>query len=216
MKELISHDSWLMKLLARLTDVIILHLLFIVSCLPVITIGAAISSSLAVGMKLARKEEGSIVKAYWHHFKGNLKQATLLFLLLGCCLILIGVDVYFLHVVGGAMNILISIALVVFILLTSMIVIYGFAYLTRYVVTLKQLTLNIMYLTIRYPSHTICLLFLNGIIALSVISSPIGLLTGIYLFTFGGFGLLAIVNGWLLQKIFWRLENDNGIVGQRV
>ena len=57
-------DSPLMRFLARIGDLILLNLIFVISCIPVITAGAAISSLYAVAMKLVRGEEPSVMRDY--------------------------------------------------------------------------------------------------------------------------------------------------------
>ena len=209
LKQLLGTDSWLINLFSRITDIFILQILFLISSLPLFTIGAAVSSSLAVAMELARGNNDSILRSYHHHFCVNFKQATLSYIFLLTSLGLVMLDLYFINFVTGFFKVLLNIAVIIFGIIISLFAVYGFGYLSRYKVGIKQLGLNCLYLAIRYPSSTICLVFLNGLISLSVLSSPIGLLTGVYFFSFGGFGLLAILNGWGLNKIFSRLEKDN-------
>ena len=75
-------DSPVMKFLGRLGDIIILNLIFVVTSLPVITIGTALSALYAVAMKLARGEDPSILKEYMKAFKQNMKPATISWLIM--------------------------------------------------------------------------------------------------------------------------------------
>lgn len=70
-----------LSFLSRLTDVFVLNLLWLLCSLPVITSGAATSAAYAVALKQARDEESTPVKSFFHHFKQNFKQATVLGLL---------------------------------------------------------------------------------------------------------------------------------------
>ncbi|MDO5133215.1 MAG: YesL family protein [Eubacteriales bacterium] len=79
-------DSPLMEGLARLTDLVVLNLVVLVCCIPVFTIGAALTGMHYVLLKMARNEEGYIVRSYLRSFKENFLQATgmwLFFLLAG-------------------------------------------------------------------------------------------------------------------------------------
>ena len=49
-------DSPVMRVLGRLGDIIILNMIFVVGCIPVITIGTSLSALYAVAMKMARGE----------------------------------------------------------------------------------------------------------------------------------------------------------------
>ena len=46
-------DSPVMRVLGRLGDIIILNMIFVVGCIPVITIGTSLSALYAVAMKMA-------------------------------------------------------------------------------------------------------------------------------------------------------------------
>lgn len=50
-------DSPVMRVLGRLGDIIILNMIFVVGCIPVITIGTSLSALYAVAMKMARGED---------------------------------------------------------------------------------------------------------------------------------------------------------------
>ena len=55
-------DSPVMRVLGRLGDIIILNMIFVVGCIPVITIGTSLSALYAVAMKMARGEDPSVWK----------------------------------------------------------------------------------------------------------------------------------------------------------
>lgn len=82
-------DSPVMKFLGRLGDIIILNLIFVVTSLPVITIGTALSALYAVAMKLARGEDPSILKEYMKAFKRNMKPATIMMLVISIGMIVV-------------------------------------------------------------------------------------------------------------------------------
>lgn len=75
MKQKISlgNDSWIMRILTRIFDLIILNLLFIICSLPVITIGTSLSALYSVTLKMVRNEEGYIVRGFFKAYKENLK-----------------------------------------------------------------------------------------------------------------------------------------------
>ena len=71
-----SPDSKLMQVLTRLTDLVLLNILFLLTCLPVFTIGAATASLYTLCFRMLRQEERSIIKSYFRAFKENFKPAT--------------------------------------------------------------------------------------------------------------------------------------------
>lgn len=65
-----------------LCSFIALNLVFLLTCLPVITIGSALSSLYVVTLKEARGEYGYLVRTYLKEFKNNLRSGTASFLIL--------------------------------------------------------------------------------------------------------------------------------------
>ena len=57
-------------------DLVFLNLLFVVSCIPIITIGAAVTAMYAYLFKMVDDEEDTLWKGYWGYFKSNFKPAT--------------------------------------------------------------------------------------------------------------------------------------------
>lgn len=68
-------DSPLMNLLRSITDMLFLQLLFVIFCIPIVTIGPAITAKYYVAMKLVRNEETGILKPFVSCFTRNFKTA---------------------------------------------------------------------------------------------------------------------------------------------
>ena len=81
MFSMFSPDSKIMQVLARLSDLVILNFLYLITCIPVFTIGAANTALYSVCFRMLR-EEGGVVKPYFRAFRENFKPATVLWLLL--------------------------------------------------------------------------------------------------------------------------------------
>jgi len=80
MGRLFDADSGLMRGLSRMTDLVLLNLLFILTSIPIVTIGASTSALYSVFFRWHRQEESGYVKAYFHAFARDFKEATLLWL----------------------------------------------------------------------------------------------------------------------------------------
>ena len=77
-----SLDSKFMQAMSRVADLIILNVIYLVTCLPVITIGAASTALYTVCFRLGTAREGSLVKGYFRAFRDEFRQATLIWLFL--------------------------------------------------------------------------------------------------------------------------------------
>ena len=80
-----EEGSPFIRFLNRMADLLIINLLTLLMCVPVITAGASLTAMHYVLLKMARDEEGYIVRSYFKSFKENFLQATgmwLIFLVL--------------------------------------------------------------------------------------------------------------------------------------
>ena len=93
MKNIFSLDSKLMQGLSLVGDYILLNLLFLLTCLPVFTIGAAKTALLRVMYDLL-EDKGNLYKRYFKTFAAEFKTATPLFLLKLAALLLIGWELF--------------------------------------------------------------------------------------------------------------------------
>lgn len=78
----LSPDSKFMQVVSRFTDLVVLNLLFLITCLPVFTIGAANAALCSQCFGILRSREGSIARGYFRAFRENFKQGTTLWLLM--------------------------------------------------------------------------------------------------------------------------------------
>ena len=85
MSNFLNPENSVMQFLARVCDYLILNVVFILSCIPIFTVGAALSALYTVSFKMIRKEDGYVLKRYFKAFCANFKQGTILWLI---CLIL--------------------------------------------------------------------------------------------------------------------------------
>ena len=112
MERFFNQEGWLYRFLNRLWDLIVLNVLFILTCIPIITIGASICALYTVTMKGVRKEDSYIASSYFKAFKENFKKGTLIWLLLLAVwsvllvdIFLVGKDNSVLVAMGGAYGI---------------------------------------------------------------------------------------------------------------
>ncbi|MGN0252523.1 MAG: DUF624 domain-containing protein [Oliverpabstia sp.] len=86
----LSNDSMLGKILGSFFHIVCINLLFLLGCIPIITIGASLSGMYYACMKMIRGTDTSGWKDFLKGFRDNLKQGTiswLLFLLIGFILL---------------------------------------------------------------------------------------------------------------------------------
>ncbi|MDZ4910646.1 DUF624 domain-containing protein, partial [Clostridium perfringens] len=77
MDNLFRYDNKFFEILGKITDIVILNLLCIISCLPIVTIGTSITAAYSVAIKMIKDEETYIVKEFIRSFKENFKTSTI-------------------------------------------------------------------------------------------------------------------------------------------
>lgn len=87
-------DSPVMIFLSKVADLMILNILTILFCIPVFTAGASLTAMWSVLLKMVRKEEPTVSKAFFSSFKLNFKQSTIIWLVLVAFGAVIGLDFY--------------------------------------------------------------------------------------------------------------------------
>ncbi len=82
MKAMFSYDSPVWKFMGRLLDFLVLTVLWVVTSLPIITIGAATASVYDITLKMTRNEEGYLVRTYFKTFAKMFVETTKAWLIL--------------------------------------------------------------------------------------------------------------------------------------
>lgn len=79
MGRLFHPESPLMRFLENVADLILLNLLWLVCCIPVVTIGPATTAMCSVTRDMARENWPPVFKTFFREFKGCFKQGLQLF-----------------------------------------------------------------------------------------------------------------------------------------
>ena len=77
----LQEDTPITALLTRFMDLILVNVLFVLCCVPILTIGASFTAMYDVCMKLALRENVKILSDFFGSFARNLKRSTLLYFL---------------------------------------------------------------------------------------------------------------------------------------
>ncbi len=79
---LFNLDNPVFKFLSTLVDLVVLNVLFVISCLPIFTIGAALTSLQYVMVTGWDTQNSKLIKMYTRSFKQNFKQSTVVWLVM--------------------------------------------------------------------------------------------------------------------------------------
>lgn len=202
MKNIFDADGGFMRGLGKVADIVLLNIVFVLSCLPIFTIGAATTGMYYVALKLARREDGYIIKGFFKAFKENFKKATIIWLGQLLILLILAADVFILSRLEGTY---VS-ALFVVIMIPLFMVIFTAAYvyplLARFENSIKNTVKNAFLLSIANLPKT--LVMLTSTVFLAVVSC--WNMTFLPLLVLCAFSLPAYSNSLVLNGIFLKLE----------
>lgn len=91
-------DSPLMRVLGKAADLLVLNLLTLVMCIPIVTAGASLTAMHYCCLKIVRDHENSIPKQFFHSFKDNLRQSTVIWLLFLAVVAFFGLDLHLMYI----------------------------------------------------------------------------------------------------------------------
>ena len=198
----LEYDSPLMQFLTKVANVMIINLLTIICCIPVITIGAALTAMHYMCLKMVRNEDGYIVKGYFKAFKEAFKQATPVWLILLVVICIFAGDFLILYFSGTEFNYWFQVALSVIAIMVLFILLMVFPLMGKFTNTTFQTLKNALVISIAKFPVTLLMIVMNAI--------PI--IITLYFFQFFPFvlmfGLAAPAYGAakLLNKYFLKLE----------
>ena len=202
-KILLGSDSWIMRILTRIFDLIILNLLFIICSLPVITIGDSLSALYSVTLKMIRNEEGYIVRGFFKAYKENLKQSMIIWIPTALCGVFLYADFRILHLSAAGSLQALRIPLLVLAVILACIVLYCFPMIAYFNCTCRQIFRNLLILCFKHIGTTVLLLAVTGLILLLFMLAPDRItFFAINIFTLIGFSAVALLFSYLLRRIF--------------
>ena len=211
---LFNYDNPVWRFIGKLGDLILLNLLWVVCSIPIITIGASTTAVYYVTLKLVRDEDDSTIRSFFHSFKSNFKQATLIWILLMAVGAVLGFDLWFfqsgLMPFDGIPAAFFTAASGGLMFLYLFIVLYVFPIQARFYNPVKRTLFNAFFMSVRHLFQTLGLLITDAAV---VVGTYFGMFyvpqLGMLLFLFG-FPLIAFINSYFFHVIFKRYTPQGG------
>jgi len=177
MGNLFNMDNAFFRFMGKLFDVVALNLVFIIVCIPLVTIGPAISALYYASVKSIRRDRSYPIKEFFKAFKRDFKQSFIVGLILVLASVIIYVDIRF--VVDYIKNDFTAMRYVYLVigLVISFISVYIFPLISRFSLKISGLFRLSFYLAIRHLLTTIVsIILLFGGFVLVYISAGLALL----------------------------------------
>lgn len=201
-------DNFLMRFSEKVLDIVTANLLFVVSCLPIVTIGVAKISLYQTIFEVKSSRRVPVFKTYMRAFKQNLKLGLQLGLLeLGIFLISVVDLSLFWGQTGLGFQLIKAICLGILIFLT-LVMLASYPIAARYDLTWKEvLQKGLLLVSFNFVWFFLMLAIILLIIMLLYLSG-FTLVLGGSAFLLFGFGLLAFCQAGLMEKLFAKYQAD--------
>ena len=189
--------------MSRVADLMILNLITIACCVPIVTIGPALTALFYMTMKMMRNEESYIVRGYFKSFKENLKQGIIINLIMLAAGLLLFMDFRIAQGMEGNMGRVMYFLLAFILLIYLMVFLYVYPVLARFYNTIRNTFVNAFLMSVRHLPYTLLMilvtvlpfvLFFTGSAQVQSIELGLSMLLGL--------SGIAFINSWFLVRIF--------------
>lgn len=209
MNSLFSLDSKIVQFFSRVAELMLLNLLWLVTCLPIITIGAANTAMYKATFSLIRDEGSSVFTIYFRSFITNFRQSTAIFFIMLLLTVLLVADAWVIFA-GLLPYASFQYALL---LVPGVVILFMGCYVHPLIAmfenTTRQMLKNAFLLSFANLPVTITVAVLNLLPLLILYFHTAAFLAAGVIWVMLGFSTIAYVNSIFLNRIFNQLmETD--------
>ena len=203
MDKLFNMDNKFFSMMGRAADLMILNIVFIICCLPIVTIGASLTALHYVTLKMVRNEESYIVKSFFKSFKQNFKQATIINLIMLLFGGLLYLDLNIINNMSGSMASVLHVLFIAFGIVYFVIFLYLYPVLAKFYNTIKNTFTNAFLMSIRHLPYTALMILVTAapVLVFFIPSAQVQSMV-ILLLVLIGFSGIAYINSHFFVKIF--------------
>ena len=197
-------DSPLMQFLGKVADLMIINILTLICCIPIFTVGPALTAAHYVCLKMVRDEECYIVRSYFKSFKENFKQGTLIWLIILAAILILAGDYYIITKSGLEFSKVMTTAIIVVAVVLLMVVIFIFPTLAKFDNTIRATFKNAFFMAVLQLPKTILMVVLYVapvfIAAFFYQAIPVVMMLGI--------SVPIFLSAMLYNKFFQKIEDN--------
>ena len=201
-------DSWFMQLISRFSSLVVLNLLFLFTCIPIFTIGTALTALYDVVFRMDTDREGRYLPAYFRSFAANFKQSTpiwmffLLFISASCANAVIFSNK------GGMMGQIPSVVSVVILINLLLVLGYVFPLLSQFDNTRRNTVKNALLLSVANLPRTLVVAVINCFPWALMIVNFYAFIQMSFIWFALYFAAAAYFNSRVLMKVFQALNES--------
>ena len=196
-----SYESKFSQLLLKICYSCYLNLLWFVCSLPVVTIGAATTALYYTSLKVIRGEESSLTQQFFHSFRENFKQATVLWLIMAGIGLFLAGDGYILYHLrlssSGALAVLWTVILAI-VIAAAIVWVIELLFLFPLIASVSNDNRSMLKNAFLIGTHYLFATILVFAVHFAVFFVVVAWFTPLIIL---GEGLCAMISAWLLNNI---------------
>ena len=202
MDRLFNMDNKFFTVMGRVADLIMLNVVFLICCLPIVTIGASLTALHYVTLKMARNEESYIIRSFFKSFKQNFKQSTLIWILMAAVAVFLYMEKESLVTMPGSMPQIFNYVILAVCIPLIAIALYIFPTVAAFENKTMTLITNAFYFAVKHIGYAIALAVITILpMTMTLVDAklfPVYLLIWLMV----GFSLTAYADSWFMWKLF--------------
>ena len=202
MRFLFNMDSPVLQFVSRFCDIVILNILFLLTCLPVFTIGAANTAMYDVVFRMDTEREEPLLRTYFRAFRENFKQGTAVWLVL----LLFGaascVNMVRFSEIGGTFGYLLFLTAMLVMVVAVFVFSYAFPLLSQFANSTGNTLKNALLLSVANLPRTLVAAVINCFPWVLMILNLYTFIRLGFLWLVLYFAAAAYFNSRILKKVF--------------
>lgn len=197
-------DSPFFKFMNTLAEYVLLNFLWLICCIPIVTIGASTTALYYVTMQTAREDHGYIARNFFRSFKENFRQSTIIWVIMFLLGAVLTFNLSFWFTMGSTIGNVFGTLIAVATLLYAFTLFYVFPLLARFENSVKQTIKNAFFISLQNLKNTLIVTVTNVLVVVIAYTLPI---FSIFLVLFG-FAFIAYLNSFQFVKVFHYYEPE--------
>lgn len=209
MGKIFDINSPVMRFFAMVANLFMVNLLFIICCLPVVTVGASFAAlNKVVKNVVLDKGDADVIKPFFRAFGENIKQATVIWLIMAIVLAVAAWSVLLSAGMGEAVSKFSQTVFGIIAIIVLAVALYIFPLIVRFQNTLGRHLRNAIILAIASLPRTVLITVFNAIPFLVAYNCTLDVILnwGFY-WIIAGPAVGAYFTNWLLNPVFSKFES---------
>lgn len=195
LQKFFNPDTPVNRLFSKIFCILYLNLLWLICSIPIVTIGPATTALCYTMLKVVSGDDSSTTNYFFHSFRQNFKQGTILGIACTLLGLLFFYDLIYYVIAPGKIISVMQIIQIFIIFFYLMILTWVFAVLAKFDNTILNILQSAFYLSLRYFGYSI-------IMIISELSLSFIMFFYVPLLALWGVGLITFLNCICFQHVF--------------